>query len=361
MQVILKLTRTALEPEPEDGTINYTSVSELFTKCSAIVLLLLYTLIPTPETTTIRGILAGLFILFIILYIVVFGSTYSKWINFARTLSFIIIFWTSVVVTYYTHPSNSAILYRSSDTVWITFFVGSVILCGLYSLLYFYAINDWQSGTFYSSSDGDSNSEKGSHSSQGQISSIAFDQPAQSLGRPTTLEARLSFGSLGRYGMSRNGNRSNDRITLSGTLDHMGRQIAVDRFAVGSMSSEGSDLGRWTLDRINADPNRINRSGYGNTSSDKISQGISSFGRPFRMDRSTYGSKSNDKITIEALKGSMSRPIESVTGNASSDKVLEQKSSDMANKSEVTESISGQSNTEEIRKVLGPRKMPEFI
>ena len=46
--------RTAQEPKPEEGVINYTSQSELLLKSGAITILLLYTLVPTSNTATLR-------------------------------------------------------------------------------------------------------------------------------------------------------------------------------------------------------------------------------------------------------------------------------------------------------------------
>jgi hypothetical protein len=142
--LLFTICRTAQEPIPEQGIINYTSRSELYTKSASIVLLLLYTLVPTQETTTVRGTLASIILFSMILYNVVIGSTFSRWVNFSRTLSYLACFWMSVVITFYTHNDNTTTLFLTGSGVWSVLAVGTLILWAVYTALYFLFIKNWE-------------------------------------------------------------------------------------------------------------------------------------------------------------------------------------------------------------------------
>lgn len=73
--LLFTICRTAQEPIPEDGVIAYSSRSELFTKISSIMLLLIYALVPTDSTSTGRGCIAVVILFFMVLYNSVIGST----------------------------------------------------------------------------------------------------------------------------------------------------------------------------------------------------------------------------------------------------------------------------------------------
>ncbi|KAH6568183.1 hypothetical protein BASA62_005614, partial [Batrachochytrium salamandrivorans] len=73
--LLLTICRTAQEPIPRDGTIQYTSRSELLFKNAAVIILLIYVLIPS-ETTTIRGILAVFIMAAMVAYSILIGSSY---------------------------------------------------------------------------------------------------------------------------------------------------------------------------------------------------------------------------------------------------------------------------------------------
>jgi hypothetical protein len=143
--LLFTICRTAQEPVPEDGTVNYTSRSELFTKSASIVLLLLYTLVPTPETSTVRGVIASVLLFSMVMYNIVIGSTFCRWVNFARSLSYITCLWMSVVIVYYTHVSNSTVLFQTGSGVWAVLGLGALVLWIIYFLLYYFFIMSWES------------------------------------------------------------------------------------------------------------------------------------------------------------------------------------------------------------------------
>ncbi|KAJ3258994.1 hypothetical protein HK103_003135 [Boothiomyces macroporosus] len=142
--LLLTLCRTAQEPKAQNGIVCYTSRSELFTKNGSIILLLLYALSPTPDSATVRGVLACFIVCLMIGYNVVFGSTYNVWVNMIRTLFYLAILWMCAVVTYYTQPSNSSTLFQAGSSVWGTIFWGWLIIWVLYVALYFGFIRKWE-------------------------------------------------------------------------------------------------------------------------------------------------------------------------------------------------------------------------
>ena len=99
---------------------------------------------PSQDTAAGRGILAILILIFMTLYNVIIGSTYSRWINFARTLSFLSTLWLSAVVAYYTDESRKFQLYLAGSGVWTVILVGWIVLWLLYIILDLVVIQKWE-------------------------------------------------------------------------------------------------------------------------------------------------------------------------------------------------------------------------
>ncbi|KAJ3319632.1 hypothetical protein HDV06_006194 [Boothiomyces sp. JEL0866] len=181
--LLFTICRTAQEPKPQNGMVCYTSRSELFTKNGSIILLLLYALSPTKDTTTVRGVLACIIVCLMIGYNVVFGSTYNVWVNMIRTLFYLAILWMCAVVTYYTQPSNSGILLQAGSSVWGTIFWGWLIIWVVYIALYFVVIRKWELACELKNLRRSSSSTS---INMDPISAIALSQQSRSLSFPTT-------------------------------------------------------------------------------------------------------------------------------------------------------------------------------
>ena len=79
-----------------------------------------------------------------VLYNIVIGSTFTRWVNFARSLSYITCLWMSLVVVYYTHDDNSSALFLTGSGVWVVFGIGAVILWLVYLLVYYFVVTNWE-------------------------------------------------------------------------------------------------------------------------------------------------------------------------------------------------------------------------
>ena len=86
-----------------------------------------------------------------IIYNVVIGSTYSRWINFARTQSFLAVLWMSLVVTYYTAENQFLELYNTGSGVWNVIIIGWVVLWTVYSLIHYFFVLKWEDDSHKSS------------------------------------------------------------------------------------------------------------------------------------------------------------------------------------------------------------------
>ncbi|KAJ1340200.1 hypothetical protein BSLG_005193 [Batrachochytrium salamandrivorans] len=144
--LLLTICRTAQEPIPRDGTIQYTSRSELLFKNAAVIILLIYVLIPS-ETTTIRGILAVFIMAAMVAYSILIGSSYTRVINVARTISFMCVMWMALVVVYYTSSSQNDLLYQTGSGVFTSIITGWVIISLLYTFSYLIFIRKMQKDT----------------------------------------------------------------------------------------------------------------------------------------------------------------------------------------------------------------------
>jgi hypothetical protein len=111
--------------------------------CS-IALLIIYALVPSQDTAAGRGGLAILILLFMTLYNVIIGSTYSRWINFGRSLSFLSTLWLSAVVAYYTAESRKLELFLAGSGVWTVILVGWIVLWSLYIVIDVLVIQKWE-------------------------------------------------------------------------------------------------------------------------------------------------------------------------------------------------------------------------
>ncbi|KAJ3293170.1 hypothetical protein HDU79_000614 [Rhizoclosmatium sp. JEL0117] len=78
---LLTIFKICDEQKPKDGIVTFTTRSEVLNKNGSLTLLLLYTLIPTSDSTTLRGIIAIFVISFMIFYQVRIGSSYIRPIN----------------------------------------------------------------------------------------------------------------------------------------------------------------------------------------------------------------------------------------------------------------------------------------
>ena len=230
---IFTACRTAQEPKPEDGIINYTSNSELLLKSGAIIILLLYTLVPTSATATVRGSLAAIIISLMILYNVVIGSTYSRWINFLRTLSFLAVLWMSLVVTYYTAENQFLELYNTGSGVWNVVVIGWCVVWAAYSLLYYFVVMKWEDTCHKSS---DMNSLPRSDKSE------PFDAADQSSGEDNPRQINVivenSKNSMGRNGKELRQNLS--FTSLNSDIGSPGRYRAAGRPAPYSNDQRAS-------------------------------------------------------------------------------------------------------------------------
>jgi hypothetical protein len=155
---LFTICRISQDPIPVDGTITYTSKSELWLKMSSISLLLIYALIPTQETAMGRGLMALFLLIFMTLYNVIIGSTHIRWVNSARSLSFLSTLWMCSVTSYYTSDSNRLLLFYTGAGVFATIGLGWIVIWILYFLLDYFVILPWEKECIASTDDSSSTS-----------------------------------------------------------------------------------------------------------------------------------------------------------------------------------------------------------
>ena len=142
--VLFTVCRTAQEPVPREGRIQYTSRSELIIKICGVIILLFYVLVPSESTTTARGVMA-IFILFgMVAYTVVVGTCYSRHVNVIRTISFLCVLWMAAVVVYYTSPQQADLLYQTGSDVAGPVFIGWCLIAAIYYTGYTFLIKHLQ-------------------------------------------------------------------------------------------------------------------------------------------------------------------------------------------------------------------------
>ncbi|KAJ3319621.1 hypothetical protein HDV06_006183 [Boothiomyces sp. JEL0866] len=137
--------KIAQESHSEKGVITVTSKSELVFKTSSLILLILYSMFPKAEYSSTRGAIACVLFFLIVVYNIVIGSTYAIIVNYFRTVGFIMVFWTSAVVAYYTSPQNTDLLYSVGSGIWGTIFLGYLILIIMFSVGFMLFLYKWQS------------------------------------------------------------------------------------------------------------------------------------------------------------------------------------------------------------------------
>ncbi|OAJ35881.1 hypothetical protein BDEG_20112 [Batrachochytrium dendrobatidis JEL423] len=143
---LLTICRTAQEPVPVDGMIHYTSRSELLFKNAAVIILLIYVLIPS-ETTTARGVLAIFIMSGMVAYSVLIGSSYTRSVNVIRTISFMCVMWMAIVVVYFTHSAQRELLYRTGTGVFTPIAIGWTLIAIVYTVSYLVFIMQMQKNT----------------------------------------------------------------------------------------------------------------------------------------------------------------------------------------------------------------------
>jgi hypothetical protein len=161
----LTIFKISDDPKPTNGIISYTRQSEgiysfvpspfliilipVVNKNLSLVLLLIYSLLPDSKSSMERGVLAILVLCFMVLFQIFIGSSYIRSINFVRTLSFLFVLWTSMVVTYFTSPSqvkfyandiNVTVDYKPWVVIMKTVLFGWLVLFKIYTLSYFAVI-----------------------------------------------------------------------------------------------------------------------------------------------------------------------------------------------------------------------------
>ncbi|KAJ3207339.1 hypothetical protein HDU82_003838 [Entophlyctis luteolus] len=141
---LLTIFKVCDEQKPREGIVTFTSRSEVLNKNGSLTLLLLYTLIPTSDSTTLRGIVAAIVLCFMIFYQIRIGSSYIRPVNFWRSISFTWVLWMSLCIVYFTHPNQASfynITQSSTYRPWIRIFLTIVFgwLCVLvvYAVLHF--------------------------------------------------------------------------------------------------------------------------------------------------------------------------------------------------------------------------------
>lgn len=146
---IMTALRTSNEPKPLPGVISFTSRSEVVNKHGAIVLLLIYSIfsirgiqsseekVPADPLVVVRGVLACLVLLFLILYNAAVGACYVLSVNCMKIVGYLFVFWTCVVVTFYTNPENAKFL-RALDAsaVWLVMLIGWAIIALCFTLVW---------------------------------------------------------------------------------------------------------------------------------------------------------------------------------------------------------------------------------
>ncbi|KAL2916559.1 hypothetical protein HK105_203992 [Polyrhizophydium stewartii] len=141
--LLLTICRTAQEPVPRDGAIQYTSRSELLFKNSAVVLLLIYVLVPSEKTTG-RGIFAIFVLAAMIVYSVLIGSSYTRIVNVIRTISFMCVLWLVMVVVYYTSDAQETLLGNTGSAAFNPVLIGWAIIAVVYTAAYMLFIRQLQ-------------------------------------------------------------------------------------------------------------------------------------------------------------------------------------------------------------------------
>ncbi|KAI9350776.1 hypothetical protein BDR26DRAFT_851491 [Obelidium mucronatum] len=141
---LLTIFKISDEQKPKEGIITFTTRSEVLNKNGSLSLLLLYTLIPTADSTTLRGIIAIFVISIMIFYQVRIGSSYIRPINFWRSISFTWVLWMSICIVYFTHPNQISFYgigvanlgYRPWMRISLTIGLGWVFIFIVYAVLH---------------------------------------------------------------------------------------------------------------------------------------------------------------------------------------------------------------------------------
>ncbi|KAI9350054.1 hypothetical protein DFJ73DRAFT_832952 [Zopfochytrium polystomum] len=138
---VFTIFKIADDQKPQEGMISFTTRSEVINKNAGLLLLLLYTLIPTPGSATARGVLACFVLSGLIFYQVVIGSSFVRWVNLFRTASFLLVLWMSICVVYFTHPQQSGFYTSSGSRPWVVvalaITMGWIIVLSAYAVVYF--------------------------------------------------------------------------------------------------------------------------------------------------------------------------------------------------------------------------------
>ncbi|KAJ3415482.1 hypothetical protein HDV05_004924 [Chytridiales sp. JEL 0842] len=154
----ITIFKIAYEPRPKEGVISFTTRSEVLNKNGALILLLLYVLIPTNDSSTLRGVLAIFLLIGMIFYQIRIGSSYIRSVNFWRTISFIFVLWMSIAVVFFTHPAQvgfygsylQPIGYRPWVRICLVIGLGWLFCFIFYTMFYFFYIRRVeQHKTFY--------------------------------------------------------------------------------------------------------------------------------------------------------------------------------------------------------------------
>jgi hypothetical protein len=198
--------------------------------------------------------LAVIIISLMILYNVVIGSTYSRWINFLRTQSFLAVLWMSLVVTYYTAENQFLELYNTGSGVWNVVVIGWCLVWVLYSLLYYFYVMKWEDACHMSS---DMNSLPRSDKAE------STEPISVSIGENQASNAPLQINVLmenSKNSMGRNGKdiRPNSSFTsLSSDIGSPGRfratarplafnnsesRISLDKSSAGALSDASTSV-----------------------------------------------------------------------------------------------------------------------
>ncbi|KAJ3151670.1 hypothetical protein HK101_001873 [Irineochytrium annulatum] len=155
---VLTIFKTSEDPHPCLGVISFTTRSEVLNKNFSLILLLLYTLIPTADSSTARGVLATQILAIMVYFQIRIGSSYIRPVNFVRTLSFIFVLWMSIVVAFFTAPSQHGFYQLDYDSgvyaspeldprtyhpwqrICLVILLGWLVILILYTLLYLLVI-----------------------------------------------------------------------------------------------------------------------------------------------------------------------------------------------------------------------------
>ncbi|KAJ3237757.1 hypothetical protein HDU81_008996 [Chytriomyces hyalinus] len=142
---VLTIFKICDEQKPREGIVTFTTRSEVLNKNGSLILLLLHTLIPTEDSTTLRGSIGIIVLLIMIFYQVRIGSSYIRPINFWRSVSFCWVLWMSICTMYFTHPNTRGfygiypdppINYRPWMRIALAVGIGWIVILVLYSITY---------------------------------------------------------------------------------------------------------------------------------------------------------------------------------------------------------------------------------